>query len=428
MLEKSFVPIVYLVEMLVAFIFFSRLSAKKYSSVKCWIIGMLLFECGALLNHHFSNTIWINAISFLAINISFALICFKAPPIKVFFYSSVLFVLSTALEFATIFVISTMFGTNVTEYNNQPVLLIIEGTIGKALYFLTCLILLNFIKPDKSSSKFPLSFYAYPASTIISLIVFWYVCAQNTTSEKSQNLLAVVCILLLISTVVLFITYQQNLEKENNYILLKSENNKLKLEKAYYDILEHKNHQLMIYAHDAKNHLTTIKNLNNNPKIDTYIDKMTENLKMYSQICNSGNMILDVIISRYLIECEMKEIKFTFDVRLNNLSFVDDFDLVSIMDNLMDNALEAAEKSAKKFITLETDHRNSYNVIIITNSCDTPPKSNNGKLITTKPDKKIHGIGLNSVSSTLKKYNGDFSWDYDDTKKEFITTIMLLNK
>lgn len=184
----------------------------------------------------------------------------------------------------------------------------------------------------------------------------------------------------------------------------------------------------MIYAHDAKNHLTTIKNLNNNPKIDTYIDKMTENLKMYSQICNSGNMILDVIISRYLIECEMKEIKFTFDVRLNNLSFVDDFDLVSIMDNLMDNALEAAEKSAKKFITLETDHRNSYNVIIITNSCDTPPKSNNGKLITTKPDKKIHGIGLNSVSSTLKKYNGDFSWDYDDTKKEFITTIMLLNK
>ena len=387
-----------------------------------------MFECGALLNYFFSNSIWINALSFLTINIAFALICFKTPPIKVLFYSSVLFVFSTAIEFATIFLVSNILGTTITEYNNQPILLIIEGTISKALYFLTCLILLNFIKPDKSSSRFPLSFYAYPASTIVSLLVFWYVCAQKTTLEISQNLLAIVCFLLLISTIVLFITYQQNLEKENNYILLKSENNKLKLEKAYYDILDHKNHQLMIYAHDTKNHLSTIKSLNNNPKIDTYIDKMTENLKMYSQRCNSGNMILDVIISRYLIECEMKDVKFSFDIRLNNLSFVDDFDLVSIMDNLMDNALEAAKNSEKKFITLETDHRNSYNVIIISNSCDTPPKSNDGKLITTKPDKKIHGIGLESVSSTLKKYNGDFSWDYDNAKKEFITTIMLLNK
>lgn len=428
MSEKLFIPAVYFVEMLVAFIFFSRLSQKKYSSIKCWFIGTVLFECGALLNYCFSNTIWINALSFLAINITFAMICFRMPPIKVLFYSFVLFVFSTALEFATIFIVAILFSADITDYNTQPILLIIEGTISKALFFITCLVLSSFIKKDKSSSKFPLSFYAYPASTIVSLMVFWYIGSQKTISEKSQTLLAVVCFLLLISTIVLFITYQQNIEKENNYILLKSENNRLKTEKAYYDILEHQNHQLMIYAHDTKNHLATIKSLNNNPKIDKYIDKMSESLKVYSQKCNSGNMILDVIISRYLIECEMKGVSFSFDIRLNNLSFVDDFDLVSIMDNLIDNALEAAENSKKKFVTLETDYRNSYNVIIITNSCDTHPKSNNDRLITTKPDKKIHGIGLKSVSSTLKKYNGDFSWDYNDTKKEFITTIMLLNK
>ena len=424
--ENLFILAVYFIEMLVAYIFFSRLSTQKYSSIKCWIVGTLLFECGALLNHCFSNTIWINAISFLAINISFALICFKAQPIKVFFYSCVLFVLSAALEFATIFIVSNLFGANITDYNTQPILLIIEGTICKALYFLTCLILLNFIKSDKSSSKFPLSFYAYPASTIISLLVFWYVCAQKTTSERSQNLLAFVCVLLLVSTIVLFITYQQNIEKENNYIILKSENSKLKIEKAYYDILEHQNHQLMIYAHDAKNHLTAIQNLNTNPQIDTYISEMLNNLSEYSNVCHSGNRIVDVIVNKYITECKINGIDFEFDIKNNNLSCIEYYDTVTILGNLLDNAVEAVSVAKEKYISFETDFRNNFSVIIISNSCDRNPLNENGDITeSTQDNKRLHGFGLKSVRKTIKKYNGDIAFDYDSDKNIFVVTVMI---
>ena len=94
----------------------------------------------------------------------------------------------------------------------------------------------------------------------------------------------------------------------------------------------------------------------------------------------------------------------------------------------MDNAIEATEKTKEKSIIIETDNRNSYTVIIISNSCEQSPTTNNNRLITTKKDKTVHGLGLKSVSNTLKKYNGDIDWAFFADKKQFITTVMLRNQ
>lgn len=79
-----------------------------------------------------------------------------------------------------------------------------------------------------------------------------------------------------------------------------------------------------------------------------YISKMTESLATYSKVSHSGNHILDVIIDKYVTECKIKKIKFDFDIKNNNLKNVEDYDLVAILGNLFDNAVEAAEKSSLK--------------------------------------------------------------------------------
>ena len=66
-----------------------------------------------------------------------------------------------------------------------------------------------------------------------------------------------------------------------------------------------------------------------------------------------------------------------------------------------------------------------YSIIIISNSCDTPPKENSGMLATTKSDREFHGFGLKSVKKTLKKYEGDFEWDYDEINRIFTITVMV---
>ena len=192
----------------------------------------------------------------------------------------------------------------------------------------------------------------------------------------------------------------------------------------YLDLLEKKNQQMQILAHDYKNHLAAIRELSDNGQVAEYIDNMTSEIKSSNGTSHSGNHTLDIIISKYVTECELKHIAFDFDTKLSNLGFVDDFDLVTILGNVLDNALEAAEKSREKTISLSTKRVNTYDTLIVTNSCDAAPDKN----LKTSKKKGTHGLGLKSVEKTIKKYGGDFEWEYNETDKTFTITIMLLNK
>ena len=91
----------------------------------------------------------------------------------------------------------------------------------------------------------------------------------------------------------------------------------------------------------------------------------------------------------------------------------------------MDNAITAAEQSTDKTINFTTVHRNSYSVIVISNSCDAPPKQSGNRLISTKHDNGMHGFGLKSVKKAICKYQGDFEWDYNEKECSFTVTVML---
>ena len=104
---------------------------------------------------------------------------------------------------------------------------------------------------------------------------------------------------------------------------------------------------------------------------------------------------------------------------------MEDIDLSNVMNNLLDNAVEAAEKSSEKKIAVSVYSRNnSMQIIKIINSCDTAPKVSNHKLLTSKKNKSLHGLGLTSVKNTLKKYDAILDWSYDESNNSFETTIV----
>jgi len=118
--------------------------------------------------------------------------------------------------------------------------------------------------------------------------------------------------------------------------------------------------------------------------VTQYISALSRQLANYSKNCHSGNKILDVLISKYVTECQLHGIDFHYDVKTCNLSGVDDIDIVSILGNLMDNALSAAAPSEGKSISLGTTWSNAYNVVVITNSCDNWPLTVGKKLRSTR--------------------------------------------
>lgn len=416
---------VYAVDMIIIYLFFSRIAEKKISTLKCLLFGLFLFEVGSALNLVFKNNLLINTLVSIATRIIFGAYCFDIRPFQTVCYSIILVVINFALELISVLAISSLTRADPVDYNSNLALLIVECSTCKILLFLTCLILSHVVVPNARWSKHQLSLLFFPISSSICLAIFWYICLQDNISPNIPYLLAISSIIIFGSTVLLFITYQHQIEIDSERLRVKSENDRLQTEKSYYDILEQQNQQLMVYAHDTKNHLSAIQSLNTDPAIERYIVALLDQLKSYSSNCHSGNMMLDVIIGKYVLDCERRNIQFDYYVRSCNLKHVQDIDLVAILGNLMDNALTAAEQSEKRFVSLETTVRNGYSVIVISNSCDVVPHTHGGRLVTAKEDKKLHGYGLKSVCKALRKYSGDYGWEYKEIERTFIVTAMI---
>lgn len=416
---------VYAFEMLIIYVFFSRISERKITALKTFLIGILLFEAGSGINLLFQNNLWINTAASIAIRFLFCVLCFDVKPVLAACYSVVLVVLNFALELIAVFVISAITGTETIDYNSNLALLILECSTSKILFFVTCLVMSHIIKPHDGFSKYQLNLFFFPLCSALCLMIFWFICTRDSVTYDIQLLLSVASVIIFGSTVLLFITYQHQIDAESEHLRVKSENERLQTEKSYYDILEQQNQQLLIYTHDTKNHLAAIQSLSTDPAIDEYIAKLLNQLKDYSSNCHSGNKMLDVMINKFVIDCNRRGIQFDYYLKSCNLKRLDDIDLVAILGNLMDNAITAAARSSDKKISLETTQRNGYSVIIISNSCDSPPVIQGGQLVTSKDDKKLHGFGLKSVAKILKRYNGDFSWEYNELYREFIVTVMI---
>lgn len=417
--------IVFLLEMPIVLIFFSGIAAPRSRRSVQIVIGLLIFECGAVVNCLFGNTVWINFVFLFCIFAGYGLACFRISLPTALLYSAMLLILCTVWEFAAIFLTSVLSNGSTTDYNSDIRLLIIIVTTSKLLFFISCMLLTRFVRTASEVYRYPASFYFYPLLTFFCLMVFWYIAANETLSHTSLTLFAVGSILMFLSSLLLFVIYQHNLEKEREYLNYRKEAERLRLEKTYYDILERQNQELMIYAHDTKNHLAAIQSLNKDPVIADYTEKLLSRLHTYTSRSHSGNRTLDVILDKYETECGMREIQFSYDVRSCNFRDVEPMDLVSIFGNLLDNAMEAADHSVGRALTVESLLRNRYSVLIITNSSDDEPKAEGRQLLTTKADPKLHGVGLKSVRKTLKKYGGDLYWEYDTEGKRFTMTVML---
>lgn len=425
MQNPAIAALVYLFEMLISYLFFLNISERKRTQLQSFVIGTACFALCYAVNFIFTNNTYLNGLAFLASNLIFSVICFHLSWKQGMFYSFCLNVLCAATEFIIIAVISGLTKTGMNNHRNDFSIFVFVLLTSKMLYFAASFTLAKLVKKDHNPYKVPVSFVIFPLVVICCLLVFWYCGEAGNLDDRSIWLLSIAGMLLFGVTIIMFVTFQHQREMEYEYIQMKNDNARLSIEKSYYEILENQNKQLMMYAHDAKNHLAAMQSLNSDPRMESYISKLSQQLATYTKNCHSGNKLLDVMIAKYSFECNQRGIDLEYDVKLCNMSILDDIDLVAILGNLMDNAVAAAECSKERRISLVTAKRNSYNVVIISNSCDTPPVVSAGKLVTSKKNRDHHGYGLKSVRKTLKKYDGDFEWHYDETEHIFEVTVMI---
>ncbi len=416
---------VYLFEMLVSAIFFDNVSTRRFSLLKTFLMGTALFEIGAFVSIFFVNNLVLNTLLTFIVNIIFALFCFNIGKRTALFYSIVLVASSFLLEMISVFVVSSVQRLYIFEYESEILQLIFEVVLSKLIYFMAVLVILRFVKGN-GKVKIPLGFFVYPLISFVVVGSFFYICINEVVEQSHQIVLAAVSVLLLFAVFSSFLTFQLYMQKVSENLQLHQERQKIKSDIEYYNILKRQLGFFREFAHDIKNHLAVMKNINTDPRLDDEISKMSENLTVYKKISNSGNYMLDVIIDKCAAECEADGIAFAFDTSRENLLRLEAYDVVTVLGNLLDNAVEAARVSENKKIRLETSSQNGIAIIKVSNSCDVPPRLNGRKPPeTTKEDKNFHGIGLKAVIRIIEKYNGDIDFSYDKESRRFEVLVVL---
>lgn len=419
--------VLYVFEFLIAFAFFTRGYEKRlksnWSVVK---LGILLFVGCSLVFYLFYNVV-LNLIMFLVINFIFAIISFKISIKDAVINSILLVTIMFSAEVIIIFVSSSIFKISTDSFKNNLVVYIILSSISKLIYLAFSQFLLFFInkrKNTKGNVKQFIPLFIFPILTIASSIVFALVSFKYNVTVNYQIAVSIICTVYIFVCIFIFIYYQVLADNEAKLSELEAERDFYNINNTYLKILEHQNDELQMLFHDTKHHYLVLNNFENIEDVKAYISKIYPELESKNSIKISSNKILDLILNKYIVLCKQKNIKFNYEVQTANLDYIADSELSVILNNLLDNAVEAALKSNEKQIEFSLRHINNMDLLSVSNSCDVSPKHHNGQLITTKFDTGNHGFGTRIIKKHAKKNNGKYEWFYDGEEHRFHSNIL----
>ena len=184
------------------------------------------------------------------------------------------------------------------------------------------------------------------------------------------------------------------------------------------ELIDSSQKMLASLRHDMKHHLLSILYMANSgetEKIQEYVGKMIEMTINKKEYVLSGNSDIDSILNYMIQKAKDKGIEVRTSIKIATQMKVDCFDLNVILGNLLENAIEATEKTSNKYIQIGLQLERNVIFIEIENSYVGKLIKSGKKLSTTKMDKKNHGLGIENVKSVLNKYNGEIHIEFDDS-------------
>lgn len=344
------------------------------------------------------------------------------------FRSVILTITQAVSELVAIYTVSFLSGTSNVSYWENEFIFISDVIISKILYFALSNLLIKNSNRENSAKSWGrwVALAVLPISSLIILLVIRVFSNGKIFTFEDSMLCIISMSLLLVANVVVYLIYEKAEESNQKLIELELINRKNNTDMQYLSLIEKKNERMQIMSHDFKKKALLISNMTDSEEIKEYINGFLGEIKQYNHIAKTRNKILDVILNKYTDICDDNNISFHIEAYSDNLSFIDSYDISSMFNNILDNAVEAAVLSEKKYIDLEIARCfNDYHKIVVVNSSDIAPISENGRLLTTKSNKQTHGFGTKIILNTVDKYDGEMQWNYNPDLKEFKLIILI---
>ena len=134
---------------------------------------------------------------------------------------------------------------------------------------------------------------------------------------------------------------------------------------------------------------------------------------------------MDYLINSKVTLAASREIQVNCNIEYPQHTNIGSVDLVVILGNLLDNALEAVDgtEGNLRFINLTIRRINEMLIIKLENGCKAAPAITEGELKTTKKNTDLHGWGLQSVRTAAERYDGTIETEYSNHTFRTVVTL-----
>ena len=335
------------------------------------------------------------------------------------------YIIVAAMDAIVLFGASTILRISLDELVWKKGMYTVLVTAGKILsVFLAWLVtrLHPFHKLHPLRPKWMLLVSFFPLTSLFMLMVLFLICRDQRDLTQP---VAFFCIFLGIANVaivyVVSLIEQDTEVKQQNNIL----SQQMEIQTASILALDKAYRQQRQTTHDFQNHLCTISDLLAQKSYETaakYVRELSQAQTSRILIVNTHHPIIDAILNQKYQMAVESQIEMRFCI--NDLSGIQlsASELVVLLSNLLDNAIEACRRIDTERLIRCTILENDGSFLSIRNT-SLPVLITEHGIATTKASASEHGYGLPSVCRILDGLHAEYAYNYENGWFQFTAEI-----
>ena len=418
-------------DILIEVLFFKTIFAKKRFSAKEMLLVVLLILIGLCSSLLFGKIVFVRLLINLTVNLFFIKMIFRESWKKTIVFTLIFYAIFLSLELVVMFIFQYSLNSEKTEnLTNSGGAAVME--IICYLIMLLIILVISIIRKKTVISRLDIkgwiAFALYPLTTLVISIFMIYIPVDQIPQAVFRIILGFVVCMLFLSIIQFFLlenVMQREYEIHSKQMLIDQAEHVNQM----YRTLSEEREIHKARSHDYMNHLNTLLALAEGNDRDSEIDYLKDQIGEESErvdIIDTGDAVINAVLNIKYREAKRKGI--VMPLMIDDLSDlkISESDIVTILSNILDNAIEAADQCDTKKIVLQiskedegkTLHIDSSNTYVGDIAVD------KGRY-TTKKDKENHGYGLSNIRYAVEKNKGECIIDAKDGIFRIVITIPL---
>ena len=306
----------------------------------------------------------------------------------------------------------------IEDQERVVIMLLITELVAAVADFLFLYII---AKVRKKNDNTPLPLPVLGVVAIFLLLVNAFLADDSITDEiyVGNDFAKQVLLILILITVWLFFFLRVTRKERDGLKQLNKINEELvDSQTKFFEASAKADSEIRAMRHDMRNNVQVLMLLLANKEYDKmqeYLEEMSEGLAGTNVSSHTGDVIADAIITDKKKRAAAAGLKLDVTGAISGVE-ISPVNMCKMLGNLLDNAIEAAAAPdlkdlapEYKVIDLQFKHTENFFMISVTNPCSEKPDIKDGKIVTSKSDKKNHGFGISNIRSAAEDCGGELS-------------------